>query len=918
MDSPRPLFKIGFGTHRKNCRFQPNGLRYTKYLCKQDLKTKKAKKQKNEEQSSQDTKLTKLENSTFPTISTLIKSQLENSTQIKRLIVNKQPFQNAQQQPHEEKTNVFLKFLELRLRHLQNRKTKINNHKNSLGDDQNNSMNKIKTIGNLESHNKNNANKSSINNTQENNKKINYRWDPRFTSSVPLSETLKNVNPGLVLNLYINCFSFFHENLCHSYDYPFKPLFESIINGRINNHLFRTIRKNKSKFYNGYLVVDIVDYRHRMSNRLAKPDIAGKIMNETQDKNQQQPQQPQQQQPQQQQQQQQQQTSLSMASQMNREIKHEPLNRSTAKQPNQQIHQQPQHSIKRLQFDERTDKKRKVLLSLDEETFRIVVASMEFQEYSFLRNIEARLSRSRLNPKQQNQQNFGRTQKQLQRLARWGSEKQSIFQQKLLLVRSPPTCFESSIDIFKIANYYYYTKFKTNYSRKKILDPDHEFHHKKEIINQHKLIKKISNLNYHQHQKKILNLDYEKINLIKFKLKKKEREKLRKKQERKYQGKGNEMEAEMEMEMETEMKMEIEKKKELKLEPESESESDICSGNDTDTDRDFYSETEDEQNQEMKQKRKKKRKRKKHTRFSRRVAMMEMIEPLNTKTSGIGFIFKPKKKYKGLTIFRPLLSQRKKLISEQSFSEYIRRLTDPIGGSVNSNLQKFLIKRAKDTNKTLQNEKYTVYYKKNPFMIEQCHSQASIFTEEQIEKMKQIKEIEMGDIRTRANDAFHSHHHSPLVQIYSSVARPSIYLSVESNSQSMDNTTQSRTSVSDHATIPMPNNGKPDKSNIIGSVNSNSINKPNNNQINLGETALGENSIIDRQIFNYVKPEKNESATIKLRVDPESGIHEIDVTFKIGNKGITKTKTTGERVQTKNIFNHYHQFMKKNGWKQKI
>ncbi|KAJ6251783.1 hypothetical protein M0813_01553 [Anaeramoeba flamelloides] len=252
-----------------------------------------------------------------------------------------------------------------------------------------------------------------------------------------------------------------------------------------------------------------------------------------------------------------------------------------------------------------------------------------------------------------------------------------------------------------------------------------------------------------------------------------------------------------------------------------------------------------------------------------------------------------------------------------------------MGGSVNSTLQKFLHKRSKDTNKQLQNEKYTVYYKKNPFLIEQCHNKASTFTEEQIKKMKQIEEIEMEDIGTRSNDNFHSHHHSPLVQVFSSVARPSIYLSFENSSESSSNASQSTTSVSDHATIPMPNNvglitngeKKKNDPNFIqhnkkrNNRVQNKTNLNNSSQTNNDQITLAVNNIIDRQIFRYFKPGKNEKAVIKLRVDPQSGIHEIDVTFKIGNKGITKTKTTGERVQTKTIFQQYHQFMEKNGWK---
>ncbi|KAJ3427014.1 DNA-directed RNA polymerase i subunit rpa34 [Anaeramoeba flamelloides] len=943
MDSPRTLFKIGLRTKRRRFRFQPNNLRYSKYLCRQNLKKKKKKKKKKQNtEEPNDIKLTKLENSTFTTINSLIKSQLENSTQIKRLIVNKL---TSNEQLQEKKTNVFLKFLEIRLKHLQNKKA-------FLDDDQNNQMGTTSGIGDLESNNNHNRitnNKMNGNDNQkERNKKINYVWDPRFTSSVPLQETLRDVNPGLVLNLYINCFSFFHENLCHSYDYPFKPLFESIINGRINSSLFRTISKNKSHFYNGYLVVDILDYRHRMSNRLAKPDLSSKS-NQDQ-KNQQQDQKNQQQG-----------IGNTDPNRMKIEIKHEPLNRSRANQQNPQQQQHPQqqnlqqphsqqqkqlqHSIKRLEFEEQTDKKRKVLLSLDEETFSFVVAAMEYQEYSLLRKLETRLSRSGLNPKQQTPQNFGRTQKQLQRLARWGSEKQSRFQQQLLMIKSIPTCFESSIDILKIANYYYSNKYKTNYIRKKLLDSDNKLHHKKEIKN--RLLKKILNLNYNLHKKKIVNLDYERINTIKIKLKKKEREKLKKRSNLKKKSKGKKKEKEtktgagmemgMGMEMEIEKEKEKEKEKEIVIEKEKESEPGLESDtfDETDTDTDMGTDTDNERNngrekrkkERDKERKKRKSKRKKYSRFSRRAEMMDMIQPLNTETSGIEFVFKQKKKYKGLTIFRPLLSQRKKLISEQSFSEYIRRLTDPIGGSVNSNLQKFLIKRAKDTNKTIQNEKYTVYYKKKPFMIEQSYNKPSVFTEEQIEKMKQIKEIKMDDIGPRSHDKF-STHHSPLVQIYSSVARPSIFLSVENTNESISNTLQSTTSVSDHTTIPIPNNGKLNNNNnnnnndnhnfmnVNNTNNTNNANTNNNNQMNKGKNIIGEHNIIDRQIFSYVKPEKNEKAIIKLRVDPESGIHEIDVTFKIGNKGITKTKTTGERVQTKTIFHHYHQFMEKNGWRQ--
>ncbi|KAJ3440205.1 chascon isoform d-related [Anaeramoeba flamelloides] len=908
-----------------------------------------------------DIKLTKLENTTFASVSSLVKSQLENSAPI-QLKRSSQPITNDP--PKDEKTNLILRFLDLRLKQLPNKNN--NKNKNTFDNEQNQLMGNTNSIGNLESNNSN---------TQDNNKKIRYGWDPRFTSSVPMTDTLQNVNPGLVLNLYINCFSFFHENVCHSYDPQFKPLFESIINGRINDHLFHTIRKNKSKFYNGYLVVDILDYRNRMSNRLAKPDVSTKIIK---DPNlQQQPQQQQQQQPQQQSQQQ---MSNNNSNRMKLEIKQEPSNRSRQSQqqlnPKDKFQQQPQRlqkTVKEIEFNERTDKKRKVLLSLDEESFRIEVTTMQYQEYSLLVQKERFKQKNRMlklgiNQKQQiqqAQQHFERIKKQLQILARWGSEKQTRFQQKLLLVRSNPTCFDSSIDILKIANYYFNNKHKTNYLGNKNLDVDSKFHHNKELNNK-KLLKKILDLNYNQHKKKIRNLDYGRISFGKFKLKKKELEKEKKKLKRlektekrktekeKENGDEKEKEMEIEIEKETDSEEDSSEKKgkeshlERRTESESETESESGSGSGSGTESESESESDVDKEKEIymdiekqktrKKRNKKKRKRKKNTRFSRSGAMMDMIQPLNTETSGIEFIFKPKKKYKGLTIFRHLLSQRKKLISEQSFSEYIRRLIEPMGGSVNSNLQKFLIKRAKDTNKTIQNEKYTVYYKKNPFLIEQCHNKPSVFTEEQIGKMKQIEEIEMHDIRTRSYDNFSSHHHSPLVQIYSSVARPSIFLSVENPNESISNTSQSTTSVSDHATIPIPSNvrslnsNKANKdsnynqqnlnSNINASQNNINLNNSNqtnssniNNQINNRETIIGENNIIDRQIFRYIKPEKNERAIIKLRVDPESGIHEIDVTFKIGNKEITKTKTTGERVQTKSIFHHYHEFMKKNGWK---
>ncbi|KAJ3433660.1 nipped-b-like protein delangin scc2-related [Anaeramoeba flamelloides] len=479
-----------------------------------------------------------------------------------------------------------------------------------------------------------------------------------------------------------------------------------------------------------------------MSNRLAKPDVSTKIIKDPNFQQQQQPQRQQQQQPQQQQSQQQ--MNNNNPNGMMLGIKQEPSNRSQQNKqhpnPKGKFQQQPQHLQKtpnEIEFNERTDKKRKVLLSLDEESFGNELPKMQILEYSLLLQKERIKQKKRMlkqgtNQKQQTQkaqQDFERIKKYLQIEARWGTEKQKRFQKKLLLVRSNPTCFGSSIDILKIANYYFNNKHKTNYLGNKNLGVDSKFHHNKEL-NKKKLLKKILNLNYNQNKKAIRNLDDGKNHMSEFKSKKKKQEKekeLKKLKRLKKKLKietGNEKEMEIELEKETETDSETEtysegdsfSKKTKSVHLNSTSESETESG--TDTEKESETGMDIEKQKTQKKRDQKKRKRKKNTRFSRRGAMVNMIQPLNTETSGIEFIFKPKKKYKGLTIFQNLLSKRKKLISEQSFSEYIRRLIEPKEGSVNSNLQKFLIKRAKDTNKTIQNEKYTVYYKKNPFLIE--------------------------------------------------------------------------------------------------------------------------------------------------------------------------------------------------------
>ncbi|KAJ3436813.1 zinc finger cchc domain-containing protein [Anaeramoeba flamelloides] len=621
MEQTDPLFKIEFPSQRKYCRFRPNNLQSSKYLCKQ--KQKKSKKKKQKEQPS-DTKLTKLENLTFPTISSLIRSQLENSTPIRIKRNSQTPTSNP---PTEKKTNIILKFLDLRLKHLQNKKTNNNNNNNNtfFGNEENSQMEKDNNVESLLNDN-NNSNSNRLNggtNTKESNKKQNYVWDPRFTSSVPLQDILRNVNPGLVLNLYINCFSFFHEPLS-PYDPQFKPLFESIINGRIDTNLFRTIRKNKSKFYNGYLVVDILDYRNRMSNRFAKPDIAGKIMKEPDlQQNQQQ------QQSQSQSQKSQKQTSSTHANNnnpntTNLEIKQEPLDRSLQNKQNLNLQGQPQHlrrSIKKLEFDEQTDKKRKVLLSLDEETFKIVVVTMEYLEYSLLLQKEKIQQKNRmlklgLNPNQQTQQaqqHFERVKKQLQRLVRWGSEKQTRFQQKLLLVRSFPTCFGSSIDIFKIANHYFNNKHKQNYIQNKFHGMNSKFHHSQEINK--KLIKKI--LNYNQHKKKIGDLVDEKKHMCKLKFKKKKKKE--KKQSSRLKNKKTSSEMGMKLEIETFNKADRDRDTDTGTDTNSDTGTDTNSDTDTDTNSDtdadgdpkFESEMDIEKESEKKKKKKKKKEKKK-------------------------------------------------------------------------------------------------------------------------------------------------------------------------------------------------------------------------------------------------------------------------------------------------------------------
>ncbi|KAJ6232327.1 creb/atf bzip transcription factor [Anaeramoeba flamelloides] len=864
-------------------------------------------------------------------------------------IGNKKEKGNKQKNPRNI-NSLFLKSCVARYNQFKNKSNALGQNyqitKNN-NDDKNDNNNKIYFNKNNSNNNQNDNNKNNKNNNNNNNNNSNNnnndnknetkkksKFDSRFFGSVASYECLDKIKPGLILNVYINCFSFNDENCCQSYDLQYKSLFESIIQGRINTDLYNTIKENECKFFDGYLVLEIHDYRHRMSSLLAKPDnksqtgkqnktvnkmsekksITNHIYQQNQQTQQQQQQQQQQnfqqkqfqqQRQQQQQQQQQQRRRRQQQQQINdqnffyqkQQLQEKKENNSSMNESDLE-EQRKQQLLEGLMFNPITDKKRKILLLLDQETFFTEISELEklenfeetkkneaqYQNYDIPHSLQIRNSRNRMrssssysHPFDFNSNNFDNNNNNINnnnnnnninnnKNNKWGFEKKSKLEYKLLLLGKIPTCFDKSIDALKISNFYFCNKYNTNYLREKIHEINNLFHHptktnkkkinlkylkslnkKLEKNNKTKLRKNKfrhinNNYNFHNIFKKNYNNHNNIMNIQKVKKKKpkKKKKKYSSKNTRKYNNRN--------------FKKIHRKKKKKEKEKHSNQKKNILKKL-TNINSKF---SQNFQKQVLKRNR-----------------MMDLIEPENSFTSGVEVMFKRKKKYIGITIYRPLVSQRKKLISEQTFYEYIRRLTDPIGGTINSNLQKFLEKKPQKKNNPNLQDIFSVYYKTSPFTIEKENGEGE----------KNVKS-NLGD----GNNYFNNNGNN-------------------NNSNNEKNSQFEKNKIM----IEKMNKVKPIRIN-----NNQTTPNQNNNKEKIDYLQNRNNQkrfLIQKQEIVYVKPGKQEKAIMKIKLEPESGLFEIEIIFFISGKEIKKKIQTGDQVQTKKILTQYNYFMQQNGWK---